>query len=102
MPATATRGAQVVLDGDNQKIARGTYAPTFDANHTAMRNSHAAGTNPDGNKPDGSTRSGGAATEYLTGQSPLGNFANDAAAATGGVAIGQTYRNGSTVMVRVA
>ena len=32
----------------------------------------------------------------------LGNFANDAAAATGGVSVGEFYRNGSIVMVRVA
>lgn len=32
----------------------------------------------------------------------LGNFANDAAAATGGVVVGQFYRNGSIVMQRVA
>ena len=32
----------------------------------------------------------------------LGNFASDAAAAAGSVAIGQLYRNGSIVMVRVA
>lgn len=31
----------------------------------------------------------------------LGNFINDAAAALGGVAIGQFYRNGNVVMVRV-
>jgi hypothetical protein len=31
----------------------------------------------------------------------LGNFANDAAAAGGGVAVGSLYRNGSIVMVRV-
>ena len=33
--------------------------------------------------------------------SALGNFANDAAAATGGVAIGGLYRNGSVVQIRV-
>jgi hypothetical protein len=33
--------------------------------------------------------------------SGLQNFANDAAAATGGIAIGGMYRNGSTIMVRV-
>jgi hypothetical protein len=33
--------------------------------------------------------------------SDLGNYANDAAAATGGVAVGSVYRNGSAVMVRV-
>lgn len=32
----------------------------------------------------------------------LGNYADDAAAATGGVLAGQFYRNGSAVMVRVA
>lgn len=32
----------------------------------------------------------------------LGNYANDAAAAAGGVEVGGTYRNGSVVMVRVA
>lgn len=32
----------------------------------------------------------------------LGNYANDAAAATGGVAINQLYRNGSVVMIRVS
>ena len=31
----------------------------------------------------------------------LGNYANDAAAATGGVPIGGAYRNGSVMMVRV-
>lgn len=30
------------------------------------------------------------------------NFANDAAAAAGGVPVGEFYRNGSVVMVRVA
>ena len=34
--------------------------------------------------------------------STLGNFANDAAAATGGVAVGSLYRNGSVVQVRVS
>lgn len=32
----------------------------------------------------------------------LGNFVNDAAAASGGVPIGGLYRNGSIVMVRAA
>lgn len=31
-----------------------------------------------------------------------GNYANDAAAATGGVPIGGVYRNGSALMVRVS
>jgi hypothetical protein len=33
--------------------------------------------------------------------STLGNYANDAAAAAGGVVVGQAYRNGSTFCVRV-
>ena len=32
----------------------------------------------------------------------LGNYANDAAAQVGGVAVGGMYRNGSVIMVRVA
>lgn len=32
----------------------------------------------------------------------LGNYADDAAAAVGGVAIGGLYRNGSVLMIRVA
>jgi hypothetical protein len=34
--------------------------------------------------------------------SSLGDFANDAAAAAGGVSVGALYRNGSVVMVRVS
>ena len=34
--------------------------------------------------------------------SGLPNFANDAAAATGGVPVGGMYRNGSVLMVRVS
>jgi hypothetical protein len=32
---------------------------------------------------------------------PLANFVNDAAAASGGIAVGRMYRNGSVVMIRV-
>lgn len=49
------------------------------------------------------------ATETLSGKtleapklSVLGNYASDAAAATGGVPIGGVYRNASALMVRVA
>lgn len=44
----------------------------------------------------------------MVGESPevdvtaLGNYADDTAAATGGVAVGQLYRNGSALMVRVS
>jgi hypothetical protein len=37
----------------------------------------------------------------LAGGQPLKNFANDAAAAAGGVAINGFYRNGSVVQIRV-
>ena len=36
------------------------------------------------------------------GLQSLGNYANDGAAATGGVAVNALYRNGSVLMVRVA
>jgi len=41
------------------------------------------------------------AVERATDWSLLQNFADDLAAATGGVAIGQLYRTGSAVKVRV-
>lgn len=41
------------------------------------------------------------ATTLSIGDGALGNYANDAAAATGGVAVSQAYRNGSALMVRV-
>lgn len=39
---------------------------------------------------------------YLDALNAYGNFANDAAAATGGVPVGGRYRNGSIMMIRVA
>lgn len=45
----------------------------------------------------------GKALSALEGQfAGLGNYADDTAAAAGGVAIGGFYRNGSVLMVRVA
>lgn len=40
--------------------------------------------------------------ETATDWGALQNFADDTAAAAGGIEIGQLYRNGSQVMVRVA
>jgi hypothetical protein len=40
--------------------------------------------------------------ENVSLPSGLGNYANDAAAAAGGIAINQLYRNGSVVMIRVS
>lgn len=41
-------------------------------------------------------------TTLATGTNGLTNAANDAAAATAGVGIGQLYRNGSVIQVRIA
>lgn len=38
----------------------------------------------------------------LSGLASLPNYANDTAAAAGGVAVGGLYRNGSVLMVRVS
>jgi hypothetical protein len=45
---------------------------------------------------------GSVSQDDLAGFNTLPNYANDAAAASGGVAIGGMYRNGSVIMVRVA
>ena len=42
-----------------------------------------------------------AATNYVKISNGLGNYANDAAAAAGGVPVNGLYRNGSVVMIRV-
>ena len=43
-----------------------------------------------------------AAVDTRTGFSSLSDYADDTAAASGGVAIGELYRNGSVLMVRVS
>lgn len=43
-----------------------------------------------------------ATLQTATDWSALGNYADDAAAASGGVAVGELYRNGSVVQVRVS
>lgn len=40
--------------------------------------------------------------DNIIGLNTLPNYANDAAAAAGGVAVGAMYRNGSVLMVRVS
>lgn len=39
---------------------------------------------------------------FPAGLGALGNYANDTAAAAGGVGVGGMYRNGSVLMIRVA
>ena len=48
------------------------------------------------------TASGGISTPSTVSFSGLENYADDTAAANGGIAVGQLYRNGSVVMVRVS
>jgi hypothetical protein len=38
----------------------------------------------------------------LPGLKASTSYANDAAAATGGVAVGQLYRNGSVIQIRIS
>ena len=47
------------------------------------------------------TPSDGTVTPAKINFSSLGNYANDAAAAVGGVAVGGLYRNGSVIQIRV-
>jgi lysophospholipase L1-like esterase len=66
MPATATgRGAQVILDGDAQKAARGAYAPTYLGNASRLADLQRSGAVADGSGPDGTTLTGGGAEDYL-------------------------------------
>lgn len=44
----------------------------------------------------------GITPDNISGLKTLPNYANDAAAAAGGVAVGAMYRNGSVLMVRVS
>ena len=69
MPATATgRGAQVILDGDAQRAARGAYAPTLTGNATRLDDLQRQGAVADGTiTPDGTTRTGAPAADYLIG-----------------------------------
>jgi hypothetical protein len=67
MPATATgRGAQVILDGDAQRAARGAYANSYVANAMYLDSLARSGAVADGmTTPDGTTRTGTAASDYI-------------------------------------
>lgn len=60
------------------------------------------GTPSDGTVTNAKVAAGAAISNSKISFTGLGNYANDAAAATGGVAVGSLYRNGSVVQVRVA
>jgi lysophospholipase L1-like esterase len=76
MPATATgRGAQVILDGDAQKAARGAFGNSYAANAMYLDSLQRSGVVADGFSPDGTTRSGGAAEDYLVDPTVSANLA---------------------------
>jgi hypothetical protein len=74
MPATATgRGAQVILDGDAQRAARGAYATTYGGNARYLEDLQRTGIVADGVvTQDGTTRTGAAAADYLVGVADAG------------------------------
>lgn len=53
-------------------------------------------------QPAFSNLSGGASVTQLPALNTLGNYADDSAAASGGVAVGALYRTGSTIKTRIA
>ena len=55
----------------------------------------------DGTVTDAKVASTAAISNSKVSFTGLGNYANDAAAAAGGVAVGSLYRNGSVIQVRV-
>ena len=70
MSATATgRGAQVIVDpgSDTEKAIRGAYAPTLEGNIAKVRDDRLAGVFPYAEtSPDGTTITGGRATDFAT------------------------------------
>ena len=74
MPATATgRGAQVILDGDAQRAARGAYANTYVANARFLEDMEIAGLVADSDaSPDGTTKTRLPANDYLLGPADSG------------------------------
>jgi hypothetical protein len=59
------------------------------------------GTPSDGTVTNAKVSTGAAISNSKISFTGLGNYANDAAAAVGGVTVGSLYRNGSIVQVRV-
>ena len=106
MPATATgRGAQVVLDplSDTAKAVRGAYAGDFVSNAAKVAADIAAGVVSSGNRPDGTTSTGGVAADLdvnpssaaeVTGSLALGTAAGPTITSGTGVASG-TQPSGS-------
>jgi lysophospholipase L1-like esterase len=74
MPATATgRGAQVILDGDAQRAARGAYANTYVANARFLEDMEIAGLVADSDTTsDGTTKTRLPANDYLLGPADSG------------------------------
>jgi len=72
MPATATgRGAQVILDGDAQRAARGAYANTYTGNASFLDDLQRTGIVADSTSPDGTTKTGAPANDYIVAASDV-------------------------------
>src|SRR5687768_15580482 len=87
-------GFSVVADLRPSALVDAGGALVADENLADVADADAALANLGGASADLSTAAGVSAA--------LGDYANDAAAAVGGVGVGELYRNGSVLMVRVA
>jgi hypothetical protein len=86
-----------------------TYTITFTTAPTAglsffgvlMGDALSMGVPSDGTVTDAKVAPNAAISNSKVSFTGLGNYANDAAAAAGGVAVGNLYRNGSVIQIRV-
>lgn len=83
-----------------------TALETLTGSHTTTLSGHTTSINSNTTNITSNTSSIASNTTRLTTietriPTPLANFANDAAASAGGIAVGRFYRNGSVVMIRV-
>lgn len=90
MASVAGRGAQVRLDGDEQRAARGALAGSIVANTAAKRAAELAGVVSDGSTADGSTVTGTAAEDEVLAPNGIGAdaIAGAVAGATAGAISG--------------
>lgn len=96
--ATGTYGADAILLSNTHKVR---FTGTASA-HAKVYNSSGNILRLVGGSAGVSIRNNAdSTTTLLIGDGALGNYANDAAASGGGVAVGQIYRNGSVLMQRI-
>lgn len=109
---TNRSGGAAALSGGNATGTGAGGAVTINAGTTADNNGASititarpgVGTNRAGGNitlNTGAATGTGAPGTVIVGSNGLQNFANDAAAATGGIPVGGLYRNGSVVQIRV-